>query len=181
MRASFTLWPQMPMIPRKGRRGLVRRSRSLSVRLGESEAKQLVLTRPGGILDNRPPSDLVVGLTRPPVVAPAASTISWWQRLGSLFGGAVTWLDDRSQAFFGGPAVLALCLAACSPTSQQTSLDAASPAAAPAALQTQTFASARSAEVYRIATGDILDVNVFRQPDLSRTVDVMERVRSCCR
>ena len=68
--------------------------------------------------------------------------------------------------------MLALCLAACSPTSQQTSLDAASPAAAPAALQTQTFASARSAEVYRIATGDILDVNVFRQPDLSRTVDV---------
>ena len=32
--------------------------------------------------------------------------------------------------------------------------------------------SARSEEVYRIATGDILDVNVFRQPDLSRTVDV---------
>ena len=76
------------------------------------------------------------------------------------------------HAFFGVPTVLALCLAACSPTSQQTSLDAASPAAAPAALQTQTFASARSAEVYRIATGDILDVNVFRQPDLSRTVDV---------
>ena len=68
--------------------------------------------------------------------------------------------------------MLALGLAACSPTAQQTSLDAASPAAAPAALQTQTFASARSAEVYRIATGDILDVNVFRQPDLSRTVDV---------
>ena len=60
---------------------------ALGVRLGESEAKQLVLTRPGGILDNRSPSDLVVGLPRPPVVAPAASTISWWQRLGSLLGG----------------------------------------------------------------------------------------------
>jgi len=74
--------------------------------------------------------------------------------------------------FVGVPAVLALGLGACTPTAQQTSLDAASPAAAPAALQTQSFASARSEDVYRIATGDIVDVNVFRQPDLSRAVDV---------
>jgi len=51
-------------------------------------------------------------------------------------------------------------------------LDAASPAVAPAALQTSSVASARSEDVYRVAPGDIIDVNVFRQPDLSRTVDV---------
>jgi len=51
-------------------------------------------------------------------------------------------------------------------------LDASSPADAPASLQTQSSASAKSEKVYRIATGDTLDVNVFRQPDLSKTVDV---------
>jgi len=68
--------------------------------------------------------------------------------------------------------MLALGVAGCSPTAQQASLDAASPAVAPAALQTSSVASARSEDVYRIAAGDTLDVNVFRQPDLSRSVDV---------
>jgi len=61
---------------------------------------------------------------------------------------------------------------AVAPASLQTSSDAASPAFAPAALQTPSAASARSEDVYRIAVGDTLDVNVFRQPDLSRSVDV---------
>ena len=59
----------------------------LSARVGESEAKQLVLTRPGGILDNRPPSELVIGSKRPSVEAPASTTTSLWQRLGSFLGG----------------------------------------------------------------------------------------------
>jgi protein-tyrosine phosphatase len=59
----------------------------LTARVGESEAKQLVLTRPGGILNNRLPSELLGGWTRPSVKAPTAKTTSWWQRLGSLLGG----------------------------------------------------------------------------------------------
>ncbi|HZA92502.1 MAG TPA: CpsB/CapC family capsule biosynthesis tyrosine phosphatase [Gemmatimonadales bacterium] len=59
----------------------------LVARIGESEAKQLVLTRPEGILDNRLPSELVVGWTRPSVAAPAVTTTKWWQRLGSFLGG----------------------------------------------------------------------------------------------
>jgi protein-tyrosine phosphatase len=59
----------------------------LSTRVGESEATQLVLTRPGGILDNRPPSELLGGWTKPSVAAPTATTTSWWQRLGSVLGG----------------------------------------------------------------------------------------------
>jgi protein-tyrosine phosphatase len=59
----------------------------LIARIGEDEAKQLVLTRPAGILDNHPPSDLVVGWRKPSVAAPTVMTTKWWQRLGSLFGG----------------------------------------------------------------------------------------------
>jgi protein-tyrosine phosphatase len=59
----------------------------LSARIGESEAKQLVTTRPGGILDDRPPAELGVGWTRPAVAASPATTTSWWRRLGSLLGG----------------------------------------------------------------------------------------------
>jgi len=56
----------------------------LTARVGENEAKELVLTRPGGILDDRSPSDLVAGLTRVSVAAPA---VAWWERLGSLLRG----------------------------------------------------------------------------------------------
>ena len=75
-------------------------------------------------------------------------------------------------AFLGVPAVLTcLGIAACSPTTHNSSPTVAATAQSP----TPAFASARSARsegVYRIATGDSLEVHVFRQPDLSRTVDV---------
>jgi polysaccharide biosynthesis/export protein len=75
-------------------------------------------------------------------------------------------------AFLDVLAVLTcLGIAACSPTTHDSSPTVAATAQSP----TPTFASARSTQsagVYRIATGDILDIAVFRQPDLSRTVDV---------
>jgi polysaccharide export outer membrane protein len=77
--------------------------------------------------------------------------------------------ERLTWAFFGAPAVLAcLGIAACAPTAQRASLETA----APATLPTSSFTRATSEGLYRIASGDVLDVNVFRQPDLSRTVDV---------
>jgi polysaccharide biosynthesis/export protein len=62
----------------------------------------------------------------------------------------------------------ALVVAGCNQTGHNSSPTVAATTEPP----TPTFASARPEEVYRIAIGDALDVSVFRQPDLSRTVDV---------
>ena len=172
MRASFTLSPQMPMIPHAGRRGLVRRfevsecsvrgERGQTTRLdeawgypGQSSAFRAcyrvdkTIGRGSGIFDH-----LMVAKT------------------GKPFWGAVTWLDDRSgRSWTSSPCLRWVSLRAAPPLSKPRQMRL-SPAAAPAVCRRKTFASAKSAEVYRIATGDILDVNVFRQPDLSRTVDV---------
>jgi polysaccharide export outer membrane protein len=79
-------------------------------------------------------------------------------------------LAKRSTcALLGATAVLAcLSIAACTPTAQNSSLNAAASANSPS----PAYTSARSEEVYRLVKGDILEVHVFRQPDLSRTVDV---------
>ncbi|HZA92503.1 MAG TPA: polysaccharide biosynthesis/export family protein [Gemmatimonadales bacterium] len=61
-----------------------------------------------------------------------------------------------------------LSIAACTPTAQNSSLNAAASANSPS----PAYTSARSEDVYRLVKGDILEVHVFRQPDLSRTVDV---------
>jgi polysaccharide biosynthesis/export protein len=76
-------------------------------------------------------------------------------------------------ASLGVPVLLAcLAVAACSQTAENSSATSSATIAATTQSPTPSFASAKPEGVYRIAVGDSLDVTVFRQPDLSRTVDV---------